>query len=117
MRFRQIIFVQLILFISIFISGFLDLGGMPLLVLTALFLVSSIILLLRNKKSIRVNRHLILTGFSGILFSAGLVYGIYGIWGYYDIHNVLYIGIVAIGWLGYIAGTVLNLLAIRKGEL
>lgn len=109
---RPIIYIQILIFFSIFICGFLDLGGLPLLFLTLLFLISGVILLLRSKTNAhdhRRNKFLFLTAFSAILFSLGLAYGIYGIWGYCEIHDIIYIGIVAIGWLGFMIGAGMSL--------
>ena len=116
---KRLVYGLITLFILLFLSGILDIGGKLLFALILLYFVLSVainVLIFKSKPEGKLKVFLLLTGISSVVFSLGIIYGILGIWGFYSINDLIYLSSVIASWIGFMTGALGSIILLKNSD-
>lgn len=118
-KIKKFFYALLVVFILIFINGFLNLGGNFLLIFSLIFLIFGSLLIFQTFKTKikgKFKVYLLLTGFGSILYSISIIYGIFGIRGFYSINSHIYLTTTILSFGAFSFGVIATFLYFKKNK-
>ena len=118
-RIKKLVFGLIGLFVIFFLFGFLDIGGMALLITMLLYFAIGVALIsyvIKSKARGKLRVYLLIAAISSLVFACGVSYGIMGILRAYRINDSIYISSVTISAIGFIAGGIGSLVLLKSKQ-
>ena len=116
-KLKRLVIGLAVLFILFYLIGFLSeienlflLPLIPFLLLGIYLIQQTFVLSIEGK----LKMFLLLTGFSSLLFSIGVMYGVMGIWGFYTIVDAVYLIALITSMSGFIIGMTRSLSLLKN---